>query len=155
MTEHNDHAEVKISPPFLVLIHILGAFLLNWRLPLQFTSVKYIPWIGYGLVVLGFGAAFSAISQFRKMKTTVNPHGSVNVIVTNGPYRFSRNPIYLGFVFILIGLPLALNNYWGLVLSPFLVLFMNRLVIQHEEAYLERKFGDEYKRYKSLVRRWL
>jgi len=155
MIEHNDHAGVKIPPPLLVLIHILAAFLLNWLLPLHLISMKYFQWVGYSLCILGLGAAFSAISQFRKMNTTVNPHGSVSVIVVSGPYRFSRNPIYLGFVLVLIGLPLALNNYWGVVLSPLLVVFMTRLVIQHEETYLEGKFGDEYKRYKSRVRRWL
>lgn len=153
MSEHNDHANVKIHPPVLLLLHILAAFLLNWLLPL--TLPRSFEWTGYILVLIGVGLAFSAVSQFGKMKTPLDPHRTVNAIVTNGPYRFSRNPIYLGFVCVLFGLPLALGNYWGAVLSPLLVILMVQLVIQHEEAYLEKKFGDVYTGYKSRVRRWI
>jgi len=153
MSEHKDHANVKIHPPVLLLIHVLSAFLLNWLLP--FASTKPLEWIGYVLVLIGLGFAFSAVNQFGKMHTTLDPHGSVNAIVTSGPYRFSRNPIYLGFVCMLIGLPLALGNYWGAVLSPLLMILMVQLVIQHEEAYLEKKFGEVYTGYKSRVRRWI
>ena len=107
------------------------------------------------LVFAGLGFAFSAVSQFGKVRTTLDPHGSVSAIVTSGPYRFSRNPIYLGFVLTLIGLPLALGNAWGVVLSPLLMVSLYRLVIKHEEAYLEGKFKDVYSSYKSRVRRWL
>jgi protein-S-isoprenylcysteine O-methyltransferase Ste14 len=75
--------------------------------------------------------------------------------VTSEPYRFSRNPIYLGFVFTLIGLPLALGNYWGVVLGPLLMVLLYSLVIKHEEAYLEKKFEDVYTSYKSCVMWWL
>ena len=75
--------------------------------------------------------------------------------MTNGPYRFSRNPIYLGFTGILIGLPLALGTYWGLILSPLFVLLIGYLVIQHEESYLGRRFGEMYDTYKNQVRRWV
>jgi protein-S-isoprenylcysteine O-methyltransferase Ste14 len=90
-----------------------------------------------------------------RAQTTLDPHGSVSTIVTSGPYRFSRNPIYLGFLCLLIGFPFIFRNYWGLILSPLLIVLMNTLVIQHEEAYLEKKFGEAYTGYKSRVRRWL
>lgn len=155
MTEHKDHAYVRIHPPVLLLMNIVGAFLLNWLLPLPFVFSSALEWTGYILVFVGLGFAFSAVSQFGKMHTTLDPHGSVSAIVTSGPYRFSRNPIYLGFVFTLIGLPLALGNYWGVLLSPLLMILMAQLVIKHEEAYLEEKFKDVYTSYKSRVRRWL
>jgi len=150
-----DHANVKIQPPVLFLLHVLGAFLLSWALPLPFTFPKPMEWLGYALVFAGLGFAFSAVSQFGKMHTTLDPYGSVKTIVTGGPYRYSRNPIYLGFISTLIGLPLALGNYWGVVLSPLLMVSMYRLVIKHEEAYLEEKFKDVYTSYRSRVRRWL
>jgi protein-S-isoprenylcysteine O-methyltransferase Ste14 len=150
-----DHADVKIHPPILLLIHLLAAFILNWLLPFPIAAPKPVLWAGYVLVFIGLSLVFSAIYQFGKAKTTVDPHGSVSNIVRSGPYRFSRNPIYLGFTCILIGLPLALGNVWGVILSPVLVLSLNRLVIRHEEAYLEGKFGDVYTNYKSRVRRWL
>jgi len=156
MTEHTaDYADVKIHPPVLLLLHVLGAFFLSWVLPLPFAFPKLVEWLGYVLVFVGLGFAFSAVSQFGKMHTTLDPHGSVKAIVTSGPYRFSRNPIYLGFVCTLIGLPLALGNYWGAVLSPIFVVSMFQLVIRHEESYLEGKFKDVYTSYKSRVRRWL
>jgi len=155
MIEHKDYANVKVHPPILLLFHVLGAFLLNWLLPLPFDFIKPFEWIGYILVFIGLGFAFSAVSQFGKMHTTLDPHGSVSAIVTSGPYRFSRNPIYLGFVWTLIGLPLAVGNSWGAVLSPLLMLSMYQLVIKHEEAYLEEKFKGIYTSYKSRVRRWL
>jgi protein-S-isoprenylcysteine O-methyltransferase Ste14 len=90
-----------------------------------------------------------------KVRTTLDPHGSVTEIVTSGPYRFSRNPIYLGFVLLLIGFSFAFRTYWGVLLSPVLTASLYQLVIKHEEAYLEKKFGDRYTSYKSRVRRWL
>jgi len=133
----------------------LAAFLLNWLIPLPFVISKVVEWVGYLLVFAGLGFAFSAVNQFGKVHTTLDPHGSVSAIVTGGPYRFSRNPIYLGFVCTLIGLPLALGNVWGAVLSPLLIMSLYQLVIKHEEAYLEEKFKDVYTSYKSRVRRWL
>jgi protein-S-isoprenylcysteine O-methyltransferase Ste14 len=157
MTEKHDHPNINrnIHPPFVMLAHLLVAFLLNWFLPLPITFPKSLEWAGYALVFVGLGFAFSAVSQFGKVRTTLDPHGSVSAIVTSGPYRFSRNPIYLGFVCTLIGLPLALGNYWGAVLSPLLAVSLYQLVIKHEEAYLEEKFKDVYSSYKSRVRRWL
>jgi protein-S-isoprenylcysteine O-methyltransferase Ste14 len=155
MTEHTDHASVKLHPPILLLIHVLAAFLLNWLLPLSFGFQKSFEWAGYLLVLTGMGLAVSAVNRFGKARTTVDPHGSVSAIVTSGPYHFSRNPIYLGFVCTLIGLPLALRNYWGAVLSPVFMMSLFQWVIKHEEAYLEKKFGNVYTSYKSRVRRWL
>jgi protein-S-isoprenylcysteine O-methyltransferase Ste14 len=153
MTEHKDHADVKIHPPVLLLLHLAAVMLLAkiFRLPQDFIPT----WVGYPVVLFGFGLAFSAMMQFGRAKTTVDPHGSVSAIVVNGPYRFSRNPIYVGLVCFLIGMPLVLGTLWGLVLSPLFIVLMNSLVIQHEEAYLEKKFGDDYTSFKSRVRRWL
>ena len=157
MTEIHDHPNINrnIHPPLMMLAHLLAAFLLHWLLPLPIAFPKSLEWTGYVLVFAGLGFAFSAVSQFGKVRTTLDPHGSVSAIVTSGPYRFSRNPIYLGFVLTLIGLPLALGNVWGVVLSPLLMVSLYRLVIKHEEAYLEGKFKDIYSSYKSRVRRWL
>jgi protein-S-isoprenylcysteine O-methyltransferase Ste14 len=152
---HKDHADVKIHPPVLLSIHVFVAFLLNKLLPLPFAFPKVLERIGYILVIVGVGLAISAASGFMRAQTTLDPHGSVSNIVTSGPYRFSRNPIYLGFVCLLIGFPFIFRIYWGLILSPLFIVLMNMLVIQHEEAYLEKKFRDVYTSYKSRVRRWL
>jgi protein-S-isoprenylcysteine O-methyltransferase Ste14 len=150
-----DHANVKIPPPVLLLIYIFATFLLNWLLPLPFAFPSILVWVGYLLVLAGFGLPFSAASRFMRARTTLDPHGSTTEIVTSGPYRFSRNPIYLGFVLLLVGLSFAFRSYWGLILSPLLMLSLYQLVIKHEEAYLEKKFWNVYTSYKSRVRRWL
>lgn len=150
-----DHADVKIAPPVLMLIHIFAAFLLNWLLQLPFMFPGFLVWLGYALVVIGLALPFSAASRFREAHTTLDPHGSVTEIVTSGPYRFSRNPIYLGFVCFLIGFSFMFRTYWGLILSPLFIVLLNMLVIKYEEIYLQRKFEDVYSSYKSSVRRWL
>ena len=155
LKDNKDHAAVKIHPPVLLLIHIFAAYLFNKFLPLTFALPKVFEWVGYGLVVIGLGLPLSAASRFMQARTTLDPHGSVSTIVSDGIYRFTRNPIYLGFVCMLIGFPLIFRMYWGLILSPIFILLMNLLVIQHEEAYLEKKFGEQYTSYKSRVRRWL
>ena len=150
-----DHANVKIEPPVLLLVHIIAVILLGWFLPLPFAFPTLLVWLGYVLILIGLVSAGSAVRRFMRVHTTTYPHGSVTAVVMNGPYRFSRNPIYLGLVCLLIGFSFAFRTYWGLILSPLFIALMNVLVIQHEEAYLERKFGEVYINYKSHVRRWL
>lgn len=150
-----DHANVKIPPPILLLIHIFAAFLLNWLLPLPFAFPKVLEWVGYFLTLVGFGLPFSAAGRIMQAHTTLDPHGSVTKIVTSGPYRFSRNPIYLGFICLLVGLSIAFRSYWGLILGPLFMVSLYQFVIKEEEAYLEKKFGDVYNSYRSRVKRWL
>ena len=156
MIEHQlEHADVKIHPPILTLIHIATAYLLTWLIPIPLVVPQALRLVGFGLVVIGIlfgGAAFYA---FGKAHTTLDPHGSVSTIVSQGIYRFVRNPIYLAFLLMLIGFPLNSGSVWGIVLAPVFVVTMNRWVIEKEEAYLEKKFGDVYNSYKSRVRRWL
>ena len=150
-----DHADVKIHPPILTLLHVTTALLLSWMFPFPVSLSQIFKIAGVVLVLAGLTLAVMAVRQFSVAHTTLDPHGSVKTIVTSGVYRFSRNPIYLGFVCALIGLPLALGTYWGAALSPLLAMGLNALVIRHEEAYLEKKFGDGYAGYRSRVRRWL
>ena len=150
-----DHAAVKIHPPVLLLLHLLLSFLLHELFPLPLAFPDVLTWTGYLLVLLGIGLAFSAVRQFIQAHTTLDPHGSVSTIVTNGPYKFSRNPIYLGLVYLLVGFSFIFNSYWGLILSPVMMIMLHQFVIRFEEAYLEEKFGGVYAGYKSRVRRWL
>lgn len=159
MPENIDHPNINknVHPPLVALLYIVLACLLGWLVPLTFmrTGSDLLRGIGLGLVILGFVSAASAAREFRRARTTLDPHGSVKMLVTSGAYRYSRNPIYLGFVLALIGLPLALGSFWGIPLAPLFILSMDRLVIKREEAYLEKKFGEVYTGYRSRVRRWL
>jgi protein-S-isoprenylcysteine O-methyltransferase Ste14 len=155
LSTHKDHADVKIPPPILTVIHIGIAYVAKWAIPIPVPMPDLLRNIGFALVVVGFLLGVAAFMEFRRSRTTVDPHGSVTSIISSGIFRFTRNPIYLGFVLMLIGLPLNSGTYWGIVLAPVFIHLMNRLVIEREEAYLEKKFGAVYTGYKSRVRRWL
>ena len=155
MTDPTDHAEVKIHPPVLLVLHFLAVYLLNRFVPLPFAFPSLLVWVGSALILLGLGLAFGAARRFMQARTTLDPHGSVRDVVTGGVYGFSRNPIYLGLLCLLIGFSFVFRSFWGLILSPLFLVLMNALVIQPEEAYLEKKFGQVYTDFKSRVRRWL
>lgn len=154
MSTHKDHADVKVHPPILTMAFIMAAYLLYWLRPILL-PLPLVQWLGLGLVAGGFLFGVAAFMAFRKARTTLSPHGKVSAIVTDGVYRYSRNPIYLGFLLMLVGFPLNSGNIWGVILAPLFVLAMNRLVIEKEEAYLEKKFRETYAGYRSRVRRWL
>jgi len=155
--KQKDHANINknIHPPIVALFHIAIAYFLGRFLPLPLAVPGILRTVGFGLTVIGFLFGVGALIEFRKARTTLNPHGTVSMVVANGIYRFTRNPIYLGYLCMVMGLPLNSGYYWGLVISPFFVATMNRLVIEKEEAYLEKKFKDQYTDYRSRVRRWL
>ena len=157
MKTKHDHPGINknVHPPVVALIHIAVAYLLGWFIRIPYNVPALLQNIGFTLVVIGFLFGLGAFIEFRKARTTLDPHGSVNQMVTSGIYRMTRNPIYLGFLLMLIGLPLNSGLNWGILLAPLFVITMNHLVIKREEAYLEKKFGDAYAGYKSRVRRWL
>ena len=155
MNDNKDHPDIRILPPLLMLIHLIIAFGLKWMIPLAVPAPAAVKIAGLVILAGGLLFAFSTISELGKAHTSPIPHEPTTAIVTSGPYRFSRNPIYVGFVCTVIGLPLALGNYWGLIISPAMLYYFNELIIKYEEAYLEKKFGAVYTGYKSRVRRWL
>jgi protein-S-isoprenylcysteine O-methyltransferase Ste14 len=155
--DKQDHPNINrnIHPPIVALLHITLAFVLGYWVPLSLTPVTLLRYIGLAIAFIGFLLGFAAFYEFGKANTTLDPHGSVSRIVTSGIYRFTRNPIYLGFLLVIIGFPLVSGSCWGIVMAPFFIATMNRLVIGREEAYLEKKFGEAYTSYRSRVRRWL
>ncbi len=156
MSEHlQDHAPVRLPPPFVLLGHLALALALGWSIRIPVPMPFYLHLLGLLVVLAGLLLAFSAVRAMARLGTPIDPYEPVKAVVTAGPYRLTRNPIYLGFVCALAGLPLALGTYWGLLLVPLMIIVMTLLVVRHEEAYLERKFGRVYLEYKSSVRRWL
>jgi protein-S-isoprenylcysteine O-methyltransferase Ste14 len=95
------------------------------------------------------------VREFRASGTSVRGNERTSAIVSTGPYRFSRNPIYLAFVLFLFGLALSLNNLWLLVALAVFASFISIMVIPREEQFLERTFQAKYSEYKATVRRWL
>jgi protein-S-isoprenylcysteine O-methyltransferase Ste14 len=155
MTEPTTPAGIRIPAPILAMIHITMAILLGWLAPLPIPAPVFVRWLGLGLAALGFILGVLALIEFRRARTTSDPKKPVQSFVTSGIYRHTRNPIYLGFVLMLIGIPLNLGVYWGFVLVWPLVIFTNNMVIKDEESHLEKKFKEQFTSYKSRVRRWL
>jgi len=156
MADRTDTAHVIIRPPLAWGLTVLAGLALNWLLPLPFLPTD-LPagWVG-AMVFVGALALFVwAIMTMTRAGSNVPTNRPTTTIVETGPYRLSRNPIYLGMVLGLIGLAIASDNLWPLlVLVPF-ALVIHYGVVVREEAYLDRKFGDVYRGYRSRVRRWL
>lgn len=103
----------------------------------------------------GMALFFWTLWTFFRHRTTVNPYKGASALCTGGPFRFSRNPIYVGDWCFLIGAAVWLRTAWPLVFAPLIWASLRYAVIRHEEAHLEARFGEEYRRYKARVRRWL
>ena len=157
MTREQDRPGTSpiVHPPVVALIFVVIAHFLGEILPLPFSAPAVLRAVGLAMSLVGFLLGLAAFLEFRKARTTLDPHGAATELVTSGIYRYTRNPIYLGFLLLVMGLPLYSGLYWGLVLAPLYILLMDRLIIRHEEAYLERTFGHTYNRYTTRVRRWV
>jgi protein-S-isoprenylcysteine O-methyltransferase Ste14 len=157
MAKEQDRPNISsmVHPPLVAVLFIVLAYLLGYFIRLPFAIPPVLQYFGLALTFIGFLLGIGAFMEFRKARTTLDPHGSVKHLVTSGIYRYTRNPIYLGFLLMVIGLPLNSGLIWGLVLAPFYMMTISRLVIEREEFYLEKKFKSQYTNYTSRVRRWL
>ncbi len=106
-------------------------------------------------ITMGLGLLIWTIWELHQHHTTVNPYAAAKHLCVSGPFRFSRNPIYLGDWLILLGFSVWFETLWPLLLSPVVWAILHFAVIRHEEDHLEAKFGDAYREYRSNVRRWL
>lgn len=151
-----DTAQVIVRPPLAWGLAVLAGLLLNWLVPLPFLPDEVPPGgLGALVFVLALALVAWAIVTMTRAGSNVPTNLPTTTIVESGPYRFTRNPIYLGMFLGLIGLAIAFDSLWLLAtLVPF-ALVIRYGVVAREEAYLERKFGDVYRGYRSRVRRWL
>jgi protein-S-isoprenylcysteine O-methyltransferase Ste14 len=145
---------LPIHPPVVYLLALLIGIGLNLLWP-----ISLLPrwWgVGIGALAIALGAAImpSVVSRFRRAGTAFDPHKPASALVTDGPYRFSRNPAYVALTLWYLGLGFVFNNAWILLLAIPPVLIMDRWAIPREERHLEEKFGQEYVRYRTRVRRW-
>ena len=156
MSENAQTSQVLVRPPIAWAVAVVAGFVLDWLEPLPFVPDDWPGGlIGAVIFVLALALAIWAMDTMTRAGTNVPTNRPTTTIVESGPYRFTRNPIYLGMVLGLIGLAIALNSLWLLLtLVPFAAVIRYG-VIAREEAYLERKFGDVYRRYRARVRRWL
>jgi protein-S-isoprenylcysteine O-methyltransferase Ste14 len=150
-----DRAGVIAPPPLIYLGAIVGGALLErvwrWELPTE----RWGPVVGALLIVAAIVLFVPAVLAFRRAGTPPEPHKPTTAIVTSGPFRFTRNPIYLSFTLAHVGIALWAASGWILVLLIPALAFIRLGVIAREEKYLERKFGAAYVEYRRRVRRWV
>jgi protein-S-isoprenylcysteine O-methyltransferase Ste14 len=154
----NDYADVTVKPPLLFGAALALGYVLSlyWPLGPGLASPNALALtVGLLFIVLGFALAIRALQMFRRAGTHVVPGEPATALVTAGPYRFTRNPIYIGFVLVYFGLSIVLTSMWVLLLLIPTLVILQRGVVKREEAYLERKFGDAYRAYKARVPRWV
>jgi len=151
-----DHANVVVIPPVLHIVAILLGVAAYWWVRLEF-PVDFVVRAPLGIALLGAGLTTTLwfFRTFRRAGQSVDPNSPTQRVLTTGLYRYSRNPAYAALVATHAGIALLLDNVWILLMLVPALVIMHYGVILREEAYLERKFGDEYLHYKANVRRWL
>lgn len=150
-----DVAGVPLPPPLIFVAGLAAGGLVELVQPTTGTPRA----VSLSIAVVGFllWLVLDGVASLRfvRAKTPVIPFKPTTALVTDGPYRISRNPIYLGMATLYVGLTFLLGIMWALLFLPFVLIAVDRLVIAREEPYLERKFGQEYVEYKRRVRRWI
>ncbi len=142
-------------PPTVLAASIAAMAALHFLLPLG--QVLDWPWRVLGIVLIVFGSVYNLWSDalFKKHRTTVKPYLVPAALVSEGPFRFSRNPMYLGMVTMTLGLAFLLGSLSPLIVPVCFAVALDRLFIPIEERSMERAFGESWEQYRQRVRRWL
>lgn len=149
---------VRFPPPLLFVAGLVIGWALDrfaLALPLARAVSGHTLAIGLGLVIIGLLLAAWGIITFRRVGTAIIPHHRATRIVAEGPYRFTRNPMYTGMTIAYLGGAVLLGTWWPVVLLPIVLVMLVRFVVRREERYLSDAFGVEYAEYRARVRRWL
>ena len=153
--DKKDNPGVIAPPPLILLGFLLAAFLIDYYLPLPMLPALVQYPLGGLLIGSGVTVFVLAVRTMLRAGTNIPTNKPSKAIVNGGPYKYSRNPIYLAATVTCVGIGVMADSVWVLMsLVPFLIV-LNRGVIDREEKYLEEKFGKEYLDYKASVRRWL
>ena len=151
-----DNSGVKAPPPLIFLPPLLLGLALHFVIPLPFLPTVLLQLvIGIPIMFLAGVLVTAAVVTMRRANTTFSLYKESTALVTQGPYRFSRHPSYLAAGVLYLGIGVAVNALWVVLLLPVPVVVITLTAMRREEAYLERKFGAEYFNYKAAVRRWL
>ncbi|MDC1231761.1 isoprenylcysteine carboxylmethyltransferase family protein [Gammaproteobacteria bacterium] len=145
----------RLYPPHYLVLSIASIIGIDWLVPVPFVAAAFALIGGLLFLVIGLILAASAARLFSKAKTGIVPSSESTKLVVSGAYRFTRNPMYLGMFFCLIGVTLLVNNVVGLlVLLLFFLIIRQRFVLK-EEVQMQETFGDDYAQFKARIRRWI
>jgi protein-S-isoprenylcysteine O-methyltransferase Ste14 len=153
-----DNSGIRFPPPLIYVSLLILGFVIQFFWPVQLVAPSRVDMIriaGAIAVVCGFLLMATAIGVFKSVGTSLIPMKPSTALAFTGPYRFTRNPMYLGMLLVSGGIALVSNALWPLLTLPIMVIVVNRTVIRREERYLASKFGEPYTTYTSRVRRWI
>jgi protein-S-isoprenylcysteine O-methyltransferase Ste14 len=150
-----DTAQVLVLPPLLYGTAFVMGLLLHLVLPLHVLPTTLARGIAVACVLVALPLALMTLRALSRAYTPVDPMKPTTALVTEGPFRYSRNPIYLALTLLYLGVAFLVNALWILLLVALVLVVIRYGVIAREEAYLARKFGDAYRQYTTQVRRWL
>jgi protein-S-isoprenylcysteine O-methyltransferase Ste14 len=159
MSEGGRGPNVRFPPPLLFAVAYLVAWLLDryvahWWPAIAQPNAMRVRLLGWILVVTGLALSYWGVSTFFRQRTSIVPNRDARVLVIEGPYRFSRNPMYTGIVIACVGGIGVISSLWPLVTVPIAIVLLYRLVIRREEMHLTEAFGDDYREYQRVVGRW-
>jgi protein-S-isoprenylcysteine O-methyltransferase Ste14 len=155
MTDKPDNPGIRVPPPPVYLLALLLGLLLDRKAHVPFLPRGVARVLGWPFVGGGMALAAWFVRTMRGVDTTIRIDKPVSSLVQNGPFRYSRNPGYVALAMIYTGIAVLRNALWAILLLPLVVYVIQREVIEREERYLERTFGEEYLAYKARVRRWV
>ncbi|MDW2776380.1 isoprenylcysteine carboxylmethyltransferase family protein [Pseudomonas sp. BEA3.1] len=157
MAVEPDSAGVRLPPPFIYLGALLLGLAADRFVALSYFGIDRWLLVATGALLFAAGAVMmlAAAGLFRRLGTNIPPSRPTTLIATTGPYRRTRNPMYLGMALVYAGIAVGFDGAIALALLPLVLIVIQKQVIAREERYLESKFGDGYRRYKAKVRRWL
>ena len=153
--DNPDNANVVAFPPLIVGGFLVLGLVIHFVYPVSVIPRSLGPWLGTPLILLSGLIVVSAFRALRRGETTFDVRKSTTHIVSDGVFQYSRNPMYLSLLLLYGGLAFLINSVWLLVATIPLAVVIQKGVIEREEQYLRRKFGEEYVCYVKRVRRWI
>lgn len=153
--DKRDTSGVVAPPPLIYLAALVIGVTLHYLIPTPFIPRGLAHGLGAAFILIALSVLFWGVRTMRYAGTSVSTRAPTKALVTAGPFRFSRNPLYMSLTLLYLGVAFATRSLWALVLLVVVLTVVQRGVIEREEQYLERKFGADYLRYKEHVRRWL
>ena len=159
MEEESRGPNVRIPPPLFFAMPMLTGFIVQHFVPTHIVTGAYpastLRRVGVAEIVIALALMAWAMSTFVRFRTPIIPVRPARTLVNEGPFKLTRNPMYVGFTVLYLGITFFANALWPLVFLPEAIVLTYLLAIKPEEAYLTREFGDAYRDYCARVRRWI